>query len=58
MKKAMAGLKNTAAAARGKYGQKLGEGKSPIPFELYKALCKWLSETSDTNAAFAHCFLR
>jgi hypothetical protein len=35
MKWYMAGLKNTSAAAHSEKGNKLGEGKEPLPFEVY-----------------------
>jgi hypothetical protein len=57
MKRYMAGLKNTSAAARGEKGGKLGEGKEPLPFEVYRALCKWLLEEGDAESIFGHCFL-
>jgi hypothetical protein len=57
MSKAMAGLKNTAAKRRGQDGGKLGEGKLPLPFDVYCAICKALAKDKDTSAVFAHCFL-
>ena len=57
MKRYMAGLKNTSAAARGEMGAKLGEGKEPLPFEAHRALCKWLLEEGDAESIFGHCFL-
>jgi len=57
MKQAMSGLKNTAAKCRGEKGSKLGAGKEPLPFDVYRAICKALVKDKDTQAAFAHCFL-
>lgn len=57
MKRVMSGLKNTAARARGQAGGKLGEGKEPLPFEVYRALCKWLLEDESNESIFGHCFL-
>jgi len=57
MKRYMTGLKNTSAAARNEKGSKLGEGKEPLPFAVYRALCKWLLEEGDAESIFGHCFL-
>lgn len=57
LKQGMAGLKNTAAKARGETGGKLGEGKDPMSFELYRAICMWLIEDGCTESVFGHCFL-
>jgi hypothetical protein len=57
MKRCMTGLKNTSAAARGEKGSKLGEGKEPMPFEVYRALCKWMLEDGSSEMIFGHCFL-
>lgn len=57
MKRAMSGLKNTSAKARGVKGKRLTEGKDPLPFEVYRALCQWMVEDEDTESVFGHCFL-
>jgi integrase len=57
MKQVMTGLKNTSAKARGTKGTKLGVGKEPLPFEVYRAICTWLLEDGGTDCIFAHCFL-
>ena len=57
LKKVMKGLKNSAASARGRIGANLREGKEPMPFSLYCALCKWLLEEGTSEGIFAHCFL-
>jgi hypothetical protein len=57
----MTGLKNTSAKACGEKGAKLceqiGEGKEPLPFEVYRAICKWLLEEGDAESIFGHCLL-
>jgi hypothetical protein len=57
LKQGMTGLKNKSAEARGDKGSKLSEGKEPMPFELYRALCKWLIEDGSSESMFGHCFL-
>jgi hypothetical protein len=57
MKEVMSGLKNTAATSRGHRGVRLSEGKEPLPFEVYCALCKWLQEDGSNESIFGHCFL-
>jgi hypothetical protein len=57
LSQAMKGLNNRSARARAASGKKLGEGKSPMSFDLYRKLCQWLIELDDANAAYAHCFL-
>jgi hypothetical protein len=57
MKRLYQGLKRRSARARGAAGKKLGEGKDPMPFELYQALCKWLLEDDSKESIFGHCFL-
>ncbi len=57
LKTGMTGLKNTSAKAHGTKGVKLGEGKDPLPFELYHAICHWLLQNESTESVFAHCFL-
>jgi hypothetical protein len=57
MKQGMMGLKNKSAAARGDKGGKLSEGKEPMPFEVYRAICKWLIEDGSAESMFGHCFL-
>jgi hypothetical protein len=52
MKQAMSGLKNTSARARGAAGGSLGEGKKPLPFEVYRAICRWLLEAGDSASMF------
>jgi hypothetical protein len=49
MSKAMAGLKNTAAKRRGQDGGKLGEGKLPLPFDVYCAIQTILEHTPLSN---------
>ena len=51
------GLKKKSAKARGTKGMPLGEGKEPLPFELYRAICTWLLEDGSSEAIFAHAFL-
>jgi hypothetical protein len=51
------GLNRTSAQARGKSGARLGEGKDPLPFELYRAICVWLLEDGSKESIFVHCFL-
>ena len=53
----MKGLKNTSAKERGKQGKRLTEGKEPLPFVVYCAICRWLLEKGDKASIFAHCFL-
>ena len=53
----MKGLKNKAATARGEKGSRLNEGKDPLPFEVYRAICKWLLEEGSAESVFGHCFL-
>jgi hypothetical protein len=57
MKRLYQGLKRRSARSRGAAGKKLGEGKDPMPFELYQALCKWLLEDDSKESIFGHCFL-
>jgi hypothetical protein len=57
MKQGMMGLKNKSAEARGDKGSKLSEGKEPMPFEVYRAICKWLIEDGSAESMFGHCFL-
>jgi hypothetical protein len=53
----MKGLKNTSAKARGAQGERLTEGKDPLPFVVYKKICQWLLEKGDKSCIFAHCFI-
>ena len=53
----MKGLKNTSAQERGLQGVRLTEGKEPLPFVVYCAICRWLLEKGDSASIFAHCFL-
>lgn len=57
LKKLMRGLKNSYAHARGTKGLDLTEGKDPMPFEVYRALCQWLIEEGDNESIFGHAFL-
>jgi len=57
LKVGMTGLKNKSAMARGEQGCKLGEGKEPLPFEVYRAICRWLIEDGSTESIFSHLFL-
>jgi uncharacterized protein CbrC (UPF0167 family) len=57
MKQGMMGLKNKSAAACGDKGGKLSEGKEPMSFEVYHAICKWLIEDGNAESMFGHCFL-
>lgn len=52
-----AGLKRRAASANGQKGKKLGYGKRPMSFCLYRTLCKWLLAEDGAEAIFAHAFL-
>jgi hypothetical protein len=49
LKQVLAGLKDKSAKAHGIKGYNLSEGKDPMPFELYKALCKWLLEDGSAS---------
>ena len=53
----MKGLKNTSAKERGAQGARLTEGKEPLPFVVYCAICRWLLEKGDKASIFALCFL-
>lgn len=57
LQKAMRGLNNSAARARGRIGANLREGKEPLPYNLYCAICRWLMESEDSEGVWAHCFL-
>jgi hypothetical protein len=57
LKRLFKGLNRTSAKARGATGARLGEGKDPLPFELYRAICKWLLEDESKESIFLHCFL-
>jgi hypothetical protein len=57
LKRLYKGLNRTSAKARGATGARLGEGKDPLPFELYRAICKWLLEDYAKESIFLHCFL-
>ena len=57
LKSYMKGLKNTAAAARGQKNARLVEGKEPLPFAVYKAICLWMIQEGDAEHIFGHCFL-
>lgn len=51
------GLKKKAAAARGETGAKPCEGKRPLPFQVYCAICRWFLEDGSKDSIFAHCFI-
>jgi len=58
MKRFMKGIRKASAKERGrKGGSSMNDGKAPMPFEVYRLLCKLLLEDEDTKSAFAHCFL-
>jgi hypothetical protein len=57
LKQYMTGLKNMSAVACGEKGAKLGEGKEPLPFDVYRAICKWLLEEGNPESIFGHYFL-
>jgi hypothetical protein len=53
----MKGLANTTAKARGTNGDRLQEGKDPMPYIVYMGLCNWLVQDDSAESIFAHCFL-
>jgi hypothetical protein len=57
LEKSFSGLKRMAQAYKSQSGGKLGEGKKPLPFGLYKSLCKWLIEDGSKESLFSWCFL-
>jgi hypothetical protein len=57
LKGMMKGIKNKSAAARQKTGERLTEGKDPLPFKVYVALCRLFLQRGDKMGIFAHCFL-
>ena len=57
LSKKMKGLKNTSAKERGLHGARLTEGKEPLSYIVYCAICRWLLEKGDKSSIFAHCFL-
>jgi hypothetical protein len=44
-------------ADKAENGVKLGEGKKPLPFQLYKRLCTWMVENGSKESIFSWCFL-
>jgi hypothetical protein len=52
-----AGLKREAAKAKGQTGARLGEGKKPMSFLLYRKLCSWMIADGSKESLFAWCFL-
>ncbi len=40
-----------------KKGGRMAEGKDPMPFQVYKLLCRWMIEDNGSEAIFGHAFL-
>ena len=51
------GLLRAHAQEKEKNGSRLAEGKDPMPFALYKILCKKMMADPTKEAIFAHAFL-
>lgn len=52
-----AGLRRSLAEEKGRTGGKLGEGKRPMPFILYRKLCTWMIADGSKEALFSWAFL-
>lgn len=57
LEQSFAGLKRESQRFKAKNGGKLGEGKQPLPFPLYKKLCEWMIEEGSKEAIFSWSFL-
>jgi hypothetical protein len=57
LKRAYGGLERKAQEYKASTGARLGEGKKPLDFELYKKMCKWLIEDGSKESLFAWSFL-
>ena len=57
LKQAYGGLKRKAQYFKAQTGVRLGEGKKPLPFALYKMLCGWLVTDGSKESIFAWCFI-
>ena len=53
----MGGIKRSVATEKLEKGLKLDEGKKPMSFEVYKALCKVLYKSSKADHIFCHLML-
>lgn len=57
LEQSFAGLKRESQQFKAKNGGKLGEGKQPLPFPLYRKLCEWMIEDGSKEAIFSWSFL-
>jgi hypothetical protein len=57
LEQSFAGLKRESQRFKAKNGGKLGEGKNPLPFPLYRKLCEWMIEDGSKEAIFSGSFL-
>ena len=53
----MSGLKRTVTADRMERGEKLDEGKRPMSYDVYSAMCEIMMKSDDPECLFAHAFL-
>jgi hypothetical protein len=57
LKRAYSGLKRKAQQYKAATGARLGEGKKPLSFALYKKLCEWLIADGGRESLFSWAFL-